>query len=77
MIVYNYAVWGRGRFPVAMLSRDRCWPRLEGEAAKVATHGATLLGERQVHLQGLQAPTRDLWAAFDWEVGEEIRTVQV
>jgi hypothetical protein len=77
MIVYNYSVWGRGRFPIAMLSHDLCWPRLEGEAAKLAPRHVELLGEREVHLQGIQPPTRDRWQSFDWEVSDEVRRAQL
>jgi hypothetical protein len=61
MLVYNYTVWGRGHFPIAMLCRDNCWPRLEDEAAKIVANGVEHLGERKVHLQGIKPPTRELW----------------
>jgi hypothetical protein len=77
MIVYHYRVWGRGRFPMAMLSRDRCWPRFEGETAKVAPRSLDLLGVRDVHLQGIQPPTRDLWQSFDWEVSDEVQQARL
>ena len=77
MIVYNYRVWGRGRFPIAMLSHDRCWPRFEGEVAKVAARSVDLLGEREVHLRGIQPATRDLWQSLGWEVSDEVRQAQL
>jgi hypothetical protein len=77
MIVYNYLVSGRGYFPTSMLSHDRCWPRLEGDAAKVGAHSVGLLGLRQVQLQGIQPPTRDLWESRDWEVCDDVRQAHV
>lgn len=63
-------------FPIDMLRLDRCWPATNKSAGNVET-ALRPLNERRtmqrpefmrIHLEGLQAPSVELWNRFGWAV---------
>jgi len=68
--VIQFTVTGRGKLPLDMLRRDRCYPATEADSACAENFS----GERSIVLEtttdGYFAPTTHRWESFGWEVSD-------
>lgn len=61
---YEFAVAGRGNFPLSMLEADRCYPIAPVDVTCMNNTGA----HRTLWLRSLHSPTPTMWQARGWEV---------
>ena len=59
----RFVVTGMGRFPVGMLSVDRCWPATIADAGTILQMGSRAL----TLLTDKETPSKKLWAKLDWK----------
>lgn len=71
--MYRYTVQGAGTFPVDMLRYDRCWPSNEIYAPAITERVAS----RVIRVQGLNGPSRQRWASFNWAVVSDVEITKV
>lgn len=66
----TFTVEGCLQFPFDMLRYDSCWPYTGEDAAQLdRRHDRDVnIQSRRVVLQGIQSPTKDRWASFNWRV---------
>lgn len=69
MAKFQYTVTGKGHFPFDMLRYDACWPaRPECVMVLEFQPERPNMDARKVVLRSDQAPTRDRWSSFGWQV---------
>lgn len=68
-LLYEFAVEGRGTFPVDMLRYDRCWPAATSDAQAIMPASLEFTAQkRRVVLRSHFTPTVGRWNSFGWRV---------